>query len=250
MLVLQHVHNLCTPPPRMRVGPTHWITPSYEGKSALIVHSCSAAINSQSDKPPSHKPEPPTETVSLKLNPWSLSNHHRQTRPQRPLGRLSDHRRTWQYGSPRPLTDTGVDLCFLVRSLKPTPMCVALRNPAGHWCAWVWVENGALRWSLSPYRNPTATLTELGREPVETGSGSGNQRNPLVSCLEAEKVWEKLRFMTENPKHLLDSVFESSQRPSKIVKTVVEELNNDDFPTKTSTVVGVWVRIARTSIVF
>jgi hypothetical protein len=56
--------------------------------------------------------------------------------------------------------------------------------------------------------------------------------------------------MTKNPKHLLDSVFESSQRPSKIVKTVVEELNNDDFPTKTSTVVGVWVRIARTSIVF
>jgi hypothetical protein len=56
--------------------------------------------------------------------------------------------------------------------------------------------------------------------------------------------------MTENPKHLLDSVSESSQRPSKIAKTFVEELSNDGFPTKTSTVVGVWVGIAGTSMVF
>jgi hypothetical protein len=49
---------------------------------------------------------------------------------------------------------------------------------------------------------------------------------------------------------LLDSVSESSQRPSKIAKTFVEELSNDGFPTKTSTVVGVWVGIAGTSMVF
>ncbi|XP_062175914.1 uncharacterized protein LOC133880960 [Alnus glutinosa] len=34
--------------------------------------------------------------------------------------------------------------------------------------------------------------------------------------------------MTENPKHLLDSVSESSQRPSKIAKTAVEELSDDE----------------------
>jgi hypothetical protein len=51
------------------------------------------------------------------------------------------------------------------------------------------VVNGAPHWQFSPLtQNPATTLTELGREPVETGSGSGNQRNPLVSCLEAEKV--------------------------------------------------------------
>jgi tRNA pseudouridine38-40 synthase len=34
--------------------------------------------------------------------------------------------------------------------------------------------------------------------------------------------------MTENAKHLLDSVSESSQRPSKIAKTAVEELSDDE----------------------
>ncbi|XP_059445582.1 uncharacterized protein LOC132177331 [Corylus avellana] len=34
--------------------------------------------------------------------------------------------------------------------------------------------------------------------------------------------------MTENPKHLLDSASESSQRPSKIAKTAVEELSDDE----------------------
>ena len=34
--------------------------------------------------------------------------------------------------------------------------------------------------------------------------------------------------MTENPKHLLDGTSGSSQRPSKIAKTAVEELSDDE----------------------
>jgi hypothetical protein len=104
-------------------------------------------------------------------------------------------------------TDTGVDLCFPVRSLKPTPVCVGFRSVAVDLCfpvgslkptpVWVgfrpethahwrgierfgWtpvcvglgretIGNGAPRRPFSPLTgNPATTSTELGRETRET----------------------------------------------------------------------------------
>lgn len=78
--------------------------------------------------------------------------------------------------------------------------------------------------SLSPW---TQTLGKT-LKPCASLPTFRTRETQLLSCLEAEKEREKLRFMTENPKHLLDSASESSQRPSKIAKTAVEELSDDE----------------------